>query len=256
MPHKGEQPSLSVLLCEPFFNKITRKTLFGKPYTRAIDFLDVEEKLYSIGAALGHALRNKIDILEKLLCVPGAKDYKVNGIMKLCKKDAKKNLETFVNEFGRKPETFGDFTSYRRLKSLFRNEGVRLGAEEAIEAYTQGDRKVKKIFNEKIDLEGGQILIVMLLQGIHFGSSFPELTEKMYRKTHEDDRDFWAGKWYGVTIPEEFKIMSLEETEGVVLQMVALYASKFYPELLDSLDLRGYIDTEGSLKNQEGHNGH
>ena len=241
MPYKDEKLGLSVLLCQPFLNKISRKTLFGKPYARAIDFIDVEERLYSIGAALGYALRNKLDVLVKLLCVPSAKNYKATRIMSLCKKDAKKNLNSYINEFGQEPNTFSDFVSYRNAEVLLRNESVRLSAKEAIEAYCQGDRKIKKIFDKKIDLEDGQSIMIMLLQGIHFGSSFPELTEKMYRKTHENDRDFWTGKWHGVTMPEEFKVMSLEETERAVLQMVALYASKYYPELLDPLNLRGYL---------------
>ncbi len=245
---KGEQPSLSVLLCQPFLNKITRKGLFGSPYARAIDLVDAEERLYSIGAALGHALRNKLATLAKLLFVPGKERYRIDEVMRLCKKDAKKNLEEFMNEFGREPHTFGDFVSCRAVESFIKNRGgIRLSAEDAIEAYTRGDRKIKKIFEEKVDLEGIEgIIFPPLLQGIHFGSAFPELTERMYQKTYEDERDFWAGKWRGVTIPEEFKVMSLEETERAVLQMVALYASKYYPELLDPLDLRGYIDTEGS----------
>ncbi len=246
---KGEQPSLSVLLCQPFLDKSTRKGLFGRTYVRAIDFIDIQEQLYSIGAALGHTLRGKLDSLEKLLFVPGAKESEADRIMSLCKKDARKNFKEFVNEFGREPDTFGDLISYRTLGKKLRNADVRLSAEEAVEAYTQGDRRIKKIFNEKGDLEDGeigQILGIMLLQGIHFGSSFPELTEKMYQRAQMEDNDFWTAKWQGVTIPEEFKATGLEETEGAVLQMVAAYTSEYYPELLDSLDLKGYIDTNES----------
>jgi hypothetical protein len=244
---EDEQPSWSVLLCQPFLDKIIRKTPFGKPYARAIDLIDVGERLYSIGAALGHGLQNKLDILAKLLVVPGAKEYEADRIMSLCKKDARMNLKRFINEFGREPDNFGDFWSYRHVENRLRNEGISLSAEDAIEAYARGDRRIKKIFDEKIGLEGiEQIMMPPLLQGIHFGSSFPELTEKMYRKAYEEDRDFWASKWRGVTIPEDFKVMSLEETQRAVLQMVAAYTSQYYPELLDSLGLRDYIDVVGS----------
>jgi len=247
MPYKGEQPSLAVVLCQPFLNKISRKALLGKPYARAIDLVDVEERLYSIGAALGHALRNKLDILVKLLFAPGAKECEADRIMSLCKKDARKNLEEFRNEYGRDPYTFGDLTSYRSVENRLRNEGIRLSAEDAIESYIHGDRKIKKIFDAKVDLEGiERILFPALLQGIHFGSSFPELTERMYRKAHEDDEDFWARKWHGITIPEELEAWSFEETQKAVLQMVAAYTSEYYPELLDPLDLRGYIDTKSN----------
>jgi hypothetical protein len=249
MPYqKGEQPSLSVLLCQPFLNKITRKALFGKPYARAIDIVDVEEQLYSIGAALGQSLRNKLDILVKLLFVPGTEEHRINELMQLCKKDAKKNLEKFINEFGREPETFGDFISYRSVENLLRNKGIRLSAKDAAKAYARGDKKIKKIFDEKVDLEGSkEYMLIMLRQGIQFGSSFPELTEKMYRKAYKENRDFWSGgELHGLTIPEELRPWSLEDTQRAILQMVAAYTSEYYPELLDPLDLRGYINTEGS----------
>lgn len=246
---KGEQPSLSVLLCQPFLNKITRKPLFGRPYARAIDIIDVKEQLYSIGAALGHALRNKLDVLTKLLFVPGAKGYKANRIVSLCKKDAKKNLDEFISELGREPHTFGDFVSYRAVENFIRNRGgIRLSAEDAVEAYTRGDRKIKKIFDEKVDSEGiERITTPLFWQGIQFGSSFPELTERMYQKARKEDDDFWSRTGaHGLGIPETLKPWSLEETQRAVLIMVALYASEYYPELLDPLGLRGYIDTEGS----------
>jgi hypothetical protein len=247
MPYKkGEQPSLSVLLCQPFLNKITRKTLFGKLYARAIDLVDVEEQLYSIGAALGHALRNKLDILVKLLCVPGAKEYEADRIMSLCKKDARKNFEEFINEFGREPDTFGEFISYRNVEKRLRNAGIRLSAKDAVEAYAHGDKKIKNIFDEKVDLEGiDRIMMPPLLQGIQFGSSFPELTEKMYHKAYKENDNYWTGTWaHGLDTPSELKPWSLEETQRAVLQMVAVYTSEYYPELLDPLDLRKFIEEE------------
>jgi len=240
---KGEQPSLSVLLCYPFLNKITKKSLIGKPYARAIDLVDVQEQLYSIGAAVGHVLRNKLDILVKLLSVPGAKEYEADRLMSLCKKDARKNFEEFINEFGREPDTFGEFISYRNVEKRLRNAGIRLSAKDAVEAYAHGDKKIRKIFDEKVDLEGiERIMMPPLLQGIQFGSSFPELTEKMYQKACKEDNGFWAHKGLDdLVVPKELKPWNLEETQRAVLQMVAAYTSEYYPELLDPLDLRGYL---------------
>jgi len=247
MPYGSEPSSLALLLCQPFLNKITRKPLFGTPYARSIDLIDVEERLYSIGAALGHVMRNELDILVKLLFVPGANQDEADRIMSLCKKDARKNLEEFRNKYGRDPDTFGGFTSYRRVENRLRNEGIRISARDAMEAYAQGDRKIRKIFNEKVDLEGIEgIVFPPLLQGIHFGRSFPELTEKMYRKAYEDDQGILARKWNGVTIPEELKAWSLEETQKAVLQIVAIYSSKYYPEVIDPLGLRGFLQPSES----------
>jgi len=86
------------------------------------------------------------------------------------------------------------------------------------------------------------------LEGVGFGSSFPELTEKMYINTYEKvNLDNWArGVAAGIDIPAQPEIVSLEEREEAVLLIVAVYTADYYPELLDPLDLRGYIDTKGS----------
>jgi len=70
----------------------------------------------------------------------------------------------------------------------------------------------------------------------------------MYRNAHESIKmDVWyEARAHGLAIPEKPTKISLEEQEGVVLQMVAAYTSEYYPELLDPLDLRCYIDTEGN----------
>lgn len=75
----------------------------------------------------------------------------------------------------------------------------------------------------------------MLASGIFFGSLFPELTQAMYQQAWEDDRnriDTWA---HGLVIPEEIKVVSLEEAKKTSFQIVEDYASKYYPELVDAL---------------------
>lgn len=248
MPYKDGQPTLLGFICSPFIDSITRKPLFGSPYARAIDILGVEAQLYRIGAALGHALRNKLDTLVKLLFVPGTEDQKVDEVVRLCKKDAGKNLEEFRNKFGQEPNTFDDFAFYRSIGDLLKAKGIRLGSREAFEAYLSGDRKVRRLFDTKVDTAGiGQRIMILLLQGIHFGSTFSELTEKMYQNAHKDDKSFWAGGWaQGLTVPEELKVKSLEETERAVLQIVAIYALEYYPELVDPLGLRGFLQPSKS----------
>ena len=47
-------------------------------------------------------------------------------------------------------------------------------------------------------------------------------------------------------MPEEFKAATLEEAETIVLLIVADYASKYYPELIDGLGLMSVIHEAGS----------
>ena len=105
-----------------------------------------------------------------------------------------------------------------------------------------------KACDEKVPLEKAEPSIKAFeLEGIGFGSSFPELTEKMYRNTLENiDRDVWAEmRAHGAPITEKPRIVSLEELEEATLQMVVAYASEYYPELIDPLDLRGHLNVVG-----------
>lgn len=242
MPYKGGQPTLVGFLSLPFVTKITKTPLFGGPYLCLIDVFKVVSYLYTIGAVLGHARRNSLDILAKLLVVPGTEDCEASRLMRLSEKDANKRLEEFKNKIGREPDTFDEFVLFPAIEGALESEGIRLHPQDAWEAYAHGDKRVKKLFNMKVGLEMAEPRIkLFLVQGIHFGSSFPELTEKMYQKAknHEDAEIETWGR--GLIIPEELMTMSFEEGEEAVLQMVAAYTSKYHPELVNSLDLRGFL---------------
>jgi hypothetical protein len=69
----------------------------------------------------------------------------------------------------------------------------------------------------------------------------------MYQKAWEDNRDFLSHIWpHGLVMPEQLKAARLDEAEKAVLQIVALYASDYYPELIDSLGLMSVIHEAGS----------
>ena len=53
----------------------------------------------------------------------------------------------------------------------------------------------------------------------------------------------WAeARSFGLNIPEKQDIIPIEERENEILQTVASYATEYYPELLDQLDLRNYLN--------------
>ena len=57
----------------------------------------------------------------------------------------------------------------------------------------------------------------------------------------------WAeARSYGLNIPEKPDFIPLEEREKEILAIVAGYTSEYYPELLDPLDLRDYLDAKVS----------
>lgn len=254
MTHQDEKPTLVGHICEPFFNHVIKKSLLGGPYVSAVDLLKVETLVYLIGAVLGRALRDRLNILSRLFFIPGTEENHIKKITALCKKDARKNLKEFQSQCGREPRTFDDFIFYRGIEGLLSAESIQMSPRDAYEAYLRADKKLRKVLDQKVDAKGEaeervarRFMQLPLLQGVFFGSSFPELTQTMYQKAWEHDRGFWTRIWpHGLVMPEEFKAATLEEAETIVLLIVADYASKYYPELIDGLGLMSVIHEAGS----------
>jgi hypothetical protein len=217
--------------------KVTQKQRFGGFYIRLCNFFEILSLQYECGAILGRARRNKLDILEKMLLIPGTK----GKLMKLCvvlQGLAKERLDGFRKDVGREPETFLEFILVR----AFENKGLSLTGWSGDKKET---KKMTEACDEKVPLEKAEPEIKMYgLEGIDFGSSFPELTEKMHRSAYENaGMDVWSeARAHGLDVPEQRRILSFEEQEETVLQMVASYTSEYYPDLLDPLDLRSYLE--------------
>lgn len=160
--------------------------------------------------------------------------------MEVLQKLARECLDKLRNEVGKEPDRFDEFIQFRELEDT-----IGLSLNDCFEAWTHGNKKVMRAFDEKFPLEKVEPIIKMFgLEGIGFGSSFPELTEKMYGNAYEDiDMDAWSKhRAHGLAISEKPTIISLEEQEETVLQMLAAYMAEYYPELLDPLGLRGYLE--------------
>lgn len=247
MLYKEGQPPLMLLLGHLVVSQVVKKRLFGKPFIRLPDFCAVLSFVYVSGAVLGRARRDKLDILEKML-VSSVNIMELTGSdclyltrleagieqVKFLQKLAKKRLDKFGNEVGKKPDTFFEFILFREF--VWRTRG---SVPDSLKGYLRKEQK--PLGENKVSLIVAYPIIEGFgLEGIGFGSSFPELTEKMYRNAYEGiDTDLWSeARAYGLDIPERLTIVSFDEREETVLQMVAAYASEYYPELLEPLDLR------------------
>ena len=235
MPHKEGQPTLMGFLGIPIVTKIAKMRSLGGPYIRFYDFCAVLSYLYTSGAVLGRAKRPKLNVLAILFSVPGSEVDNVNQLQD----DAKNRLQKFKDDVGREPNTFNEFILFRELE-----KAIGLSLEESFKACTRGDKKAIKIANEQVSLaEAERVIKCFGLEGIGFGSCFPDLTEKMYRTSFENpDKDWWAkAAARGLVFSQKPEIITLESQEETVLKIVAAYTSEYYPELLDPLDLRGYL---------------
>jgi hypothetical protein len=236
MPYKEGQPTLIGFLGMAPVMKVTKTRLFGGPYILFGAFLLVCSFLYENGAILGRAKSDKLTILAKLFPADlGKEESFINELQNV----AQERLNEYKREFEKEPSSFLDIFYLLELKKV----GLSLADTNL--------KTIRKASEEKYSLKQAEPYIKMFgLEGIGFGSCFPELTEKMYRKGHENiNMDVWAEmREHGATLPEEPTIITLEEQEEIVLQMVAAYTSEYYPELLDPLDLRSYLEQVESEK--------
>jgi len=261
MPYKEERISLQGFLVWIPLQSMVRKAIFGGRYVYSGNCILSLQVEYETGAILGRARLDKLDILEKMLSIPG---LNMVNVIKDAQEAAKKRLDKFKKDSGNEPETFSHFIYWPlwetatgfSLGELFKPSHV----ENRERTRKRLSRTIQKKLGEKVPLEEAQPAISnFLLEGIGFGSAFPELTEKMYKNTYEKtDEEFQRiSRALGFSTPEELqrrvglptpedRAPTLKEREDIILQATAGYAMQFYPELVDALDLRHYMDTRGS----------
>ena len=239
----SKRPTLMSYLASEPAEYFLGKGLFGKRRISGYDCLRVNWYMYETGAILGRARRNKLTTLIKILpVVAGEEDSFITSL----KEDARKRLNQFKREREKEPDSFKELLFDTELTRMMRSSPKMLkdkASEEDVYAFFE---------------RWGAA-------GIGFGSFFPELTERMYRSYYESTvgEETWAwwgaskraGGW-GLKLPKEptpsagldsdlkklFKVMKLEERERQILRTVAAYTSEYYSELLDPLDLRGYLE--------------
>ncbi len=232
MPYKeGYLDLLEYFSLVPVKREI-KKPFLGKPYLQLHAYYHILSFVYEDGALLGRAKRDKLDILEKMLVIPG-----LSKPMESAQETAKGELEEFRKETGGEPYSFYDFIEYMYLERALKPYGLTLEPRNEKEA-----RKIRKVFESKISLtEAIPMIKLHVLDGIGFGSSFPKLTEKMITQQQMKDR------YYDAFVRDKrsekpMKISTLEERERAVLLMLSAYTSEFYPELIAPLDLQREVE--------------
>lgn len=231
MLSRKEYPDLLDFLSSVPIRREVKKPFFGKPYLPFHAYCHILSFLYEDGALLGRAKRDKLNILKKMFVIPGIKP------MESAQETAKGMLDQFRKEAGGEPHSFYDFIEHYYLERALKPYGLTLLPRNEGEA-----RKIRKVCEAKIPLTNAIPNIKLhLLDGIGFGSSFPDLTEEMFRRSYE------AGMYYDTSVRDKrserpMKIYTLEEREKPVLLALAAYTSEFYPELIAPLDLQREVE--------------
>ena len=223
MPYKEGQPTLIDFLVRPFLHiEVVKKDAFGKPYVYQFEYFIILKLIFESGAILGRAMCDKIDEFKKVLLIP---NHTGDEVLELATKAAEAQLADFKKEYGNEPSRFGDFIHGELFKGAI---GLRLidCAEVLIhdkKRYKEIKRTVDKKAQQKVVLSQEAIYGVLTNyshRGIGFGIKFPALTKKM--------------------------ASFVDRAEELLL--LAAYTQEFYPELIDDLELRDYINTEEVVK--------
>ena len=213
---------------------------FPDPEThiRISDYFFLPPFLYETGAILGRARHDKIEVIKKILHTTRYNEKEIELEIDEAIYKAKKRLEEHKgSNSGKEPTTI--FYLVMCTEILSKTYWLDLNAKAEV--------SVK-------DIES--YILSLLMEGIVFGSIFPELTERMNRKFYDSveiDWDTWAPQdtlaplvllKHIYALPGEPTILSLEGQENTILQLVGWYTAHFYPELIDSLDLKQYCEDE------------
>lgn len=244
MPYKEEQPTLMQIFILAWIplKQIVRKKLFGKDYIRAFDYARTLAFQYETGALLGRAMLDKLDIFHKMILKPGTD---VNRSIAFIKSEAKDRFRKFIEKKGKEPDSFNDFIAQEELEEVSKVMGLSIDDDAYYGKPKSHLKNLGKVWCYEFTLDDVHKNIQNCgWYGLGFGSSFPELTVKMYKNTYENiDMNAWAeARSFGLNIPEKPDIIPIEERENEILQTVASYTTEYYPELLDQLDLRNYLN--------------
>jgi len=229
MTNEEWHPPLMHVFALILLKPITQKRFLGGDYIRLYDYYGAIGFQYESGSIIGYTQRKKLNILEKLLGHP----EKEGALIKILQDSAKRRLDNIQKQHGRKPDSFLELSRF-----IFEKEfNVKIVQEEI--------KNMKETFNKKVELNiAFEWLQWVGVEGIGFGSYFPELTEKMCRYHENIDIEEWTKvREYGLNIPEKPDFMSIDERKKSVLETLAAYVSESHPELLDPLELRNYLVT-------------
>jgi hypothetical protein len=225
------------LIFEPLESETERPRFFGKQYIRLLFYYRIVPFIYESGAILGYARKKKVSLLERLLKIPYKGQYKNEGdIVNAAQDAASIRLNEFKIENSRKPLSFDEFLS---------------GTADSTKNIKDSSEFLKEI-GRKIPVNKVIVYLrVLVIEGVGFGSKFPELTARMFKSYYDIiDMDKWQDiKAENADIPDSPKILSLESVQDAILMKVAITAYDSPPELLQELDLLSYLE---SFKNAFG----
>jgi hypothetical protein len=239
MPDKLGRPTLAEHLAAEQLAKLVQKKFFTGYQVPAYQFLEVGLWMFGQGGILGRARRDKLEFLAQMfvshkalqilfspLGLPTETADNVQWVFEALRKVGSDGLRYYQDSQRKEPELLMDLwlTSFAPPEVDFRDPN-----------------KLQELANKKLQLDQAlQRLDNWLFSGIGFGANHPALLESIWKRSYETvDKKKWAfARRAGLDISEEFSPILLHEEESRILESVAFYVKKYFPELIDALNMR------------------
>jgi len=197
------------------------KDWLGNQFIRLGRVLTLSIWLYETGAMLGHFWKDRLSVVVEMYEVEGKREE----FTQYWRNQAKNRLE----RYGGQPNSFPIYVAQTDLEMFM---GKKLDDLLKI-----GDKKL----HHKEGQEWLRLTETSLIEGIMFGSMFPDLAHNMLVNEYEKiDMASWKeARKHGLTLSEAPPQVTVVDKEKEAIEMARDYIAEHHPELLDDLRLAG-----------------
>ena len=218
--------SFLTYLATPAVKQVTKRPIFGKPYTSVGSlFTVIGWWVYQAGGVLGYCLRGTPNLLAKLAAPPGIKTINTEGIINGIKESAS-IVESKLKEMEGEEKTFFHLYTVRELRGI--------GIDFPQWPYD-------KRLNEKADVDfAGNVVRIAVIEGIDFGFNFPEEFAVYWDNTYRIRPDSEWQKWYerGIVRSKTQQKRTLKEAIIELAEGAIVWDKNQSPKMLDANDIR------------------
>jgi hypothetical protein len=220
-------PSFLAFISRPAMAQVTKKPVFGKPYTTIGSlFVSVGWTLYQVGGVLGYCLRDAPNVLAKLAVAPEVTTINEEVIIKEIK-ESSSIVESELKEMEGEEKTFFHLYTVRELRGI------------GIDFFQwPPDKRLKaKVNDEKF---AGDVVRISFVRGIDFGFNFPEEFAVYWKNTYKIVPD---NKWQemykrGVVSSKTQLNLTLKEAIVANVELAIIWNESQSPRMLDNDDIR------------------
>jgi hypothetical protein len=217
--------SFLTFLATPTVKQVTKRPIFGKPYTRIRSlFLVIGYMVYQEGGVLGYCLRDTPNLLAKLAVPPGITTINEEEIIKEIK-ESSSIVESQLKEMEGEEKTFFYLYTVRELRGI------------GIDFFRwPPDKRLK----EKADAKfAGDVMRISFVRGIDFGFNFPEQFAIYWDNTYRIVPDSEWQELYqrGIVLSKTQFNPTLKEFIVAIAELAIIWNKNQSPKMLDPNDI-------------------